>query len=199
MAAEIQIGGVTTGLTVYAVVRTAVGTVLNGTTPEAFNASNWTSYDVAMAEQGSTGYYTGTFPAVSAGIYSVEVRWQTGGSPAAAVATDPHLGGGDVYWDGTAVIPLTPAFVRAAVGLASANLDTQFSGIPAAWGARVVGTHPDDGAITADMLLAGWFPDFAQDASGLSFTLSNINGVGTLVGKTFTRLATTVGGVRGGT
>lgn len=191
MSAEIQIGGQTTGWTVYAVVRTAVGTVLNGTTPEAFNASNWTSYDIAMTEQGATGYYTGTFPAVAAGIYSVEVRRQTGGSPAAAVATDPYLGGGDVYWDGTAVIPLTPAFLRAALGLASANLDAQFSGVPAAWGASVIGNGR-----TRDYFLQGGANKVSFAADGLSFTVYATDDTATLYTGTSTRLATTVGGLR---
>jgi hypothetical protein len=101
MAGELQIGGLTTGWAAYAVVRSATGTVWNGTAFEAFNAANWATYDIALTEQGSTGYYVGTFPTVAAGVYAVEVRRQTGGSPAAAVATDPYLGGGDAEWDGT--------------------------------------------------------------------------------------------------
>lgn len=101
MSAELQIGGLTTGWTVYAVLRSATGTVWNGSSFEAFNASNWATYDLALTEQGTTGYYVGNMPAVAAGVYAVEVRRQTGGSPAAAVATDPFLGGGDLDWDGT--------------------------------------------------------------------------------------------------
>jgi hypothetical protein len=123
MAAEIQIGGITTGWTVYAVVRSSTGTVLAGTTPEAFNAANWGTYDIPLTEQGSTGYYVGTFPAVAAGVYSVEVRRQTGGSPAAAVATDPYLGGGDVDWDGTVL--RGAGYVRLAAGVLHGGQATQ--------------------------------------------------------------------------
>ena len=101
MASELQIGGITTGWTVYAILRTSLGTVWNGSSFETFNAANWATYDIALTEQGPAGYYVGDMPGVAAGLYSVEVRRQTGGSPAAAVATDPYLGGGDVDWDGT--------------------------------------------------------------------------------------------------
>jgi hypothetical protein len=96
------------------------------------------------------------------------------------------------------------AAILAAVDTEVGSLVTAVAALPTAaenataWGSRVVGTHPDDGNITADMLLAGWFPDFTQSADGLTFTLSTIAGTGTLAAKTFTRLATTVGGVRSG-
>jgi hypothetical protein len=113
MANEIQLAYGTTGRTLYAVVRTTVGTVWNGAAFVAFNAPDWADYDVAMTEQGASGYYTGTFPVVAAGTYNVEVRDRSGDSPA---VTDPVAGGGDVNWNGTAVQSLsTVAFADGAL------------------------------------------------------------------------------------
>lgn len=106
MAAELQLAHGTTGRTLYAVLRSATGTVYNtaGAAFEAYNASNWTSYDIALTEQGTSGYYVGDMPAVAAGIYAVEVRWQAGGSPA---TTDTTVGSGEVNWTGTVVAALS--------------------------------------------------------------------------------------------
>lgn len=104
MAGELQFAYGTSGRTVYAVVRTTTGTVWNGTAFAAFNAANWSTYAVSMTEQGASGYYVGNFPAVSAGLYFVEVRDRAGGSPA---VSDPVAGSGEVEWDGAAVVPLS--------------------------------------------------------------------------------------------
>jgi hypothetical protein len=104
MAAEIQFSYSVSGRTLYAVVRTTVGTVWNGTSFEAYNESNWSNYDIAMTEQGTSGYYVGTFPTVSAGVYNVDVRDRAGGSPA---VTDTRVGSGSLEWDGSAVVPLS--------------------------------------------------------------------------------------------
>lgn len=104
MAGEIQLAYGTAGRTLYAVVRNATGSVWNGAAFVAYNGANWTAYDVALAEQGSSGYYVGDFPVVAAGVYQVEVRDQAGGSPA---TTDTLAGAGSVEWDGTAVLPLS--------------------------------------------------------------------------------------------
>lgn len=104
MANEIQLAYGTTGRTLYAVVRTTVGTVWNGAAFVAFNAADWATYDVALTEQGTSGYYVGDFPAVAAGVYDVEVRDRAGGSP---VITDPVAGSGEMYWTGTAVQSLS--------------------------------------------------------------------------------------------
>lgn len=104
MAGEIQYGHPTAGNTLYAVVTTPVGTWLNGTTAEAYNASNWTSYAIALTEFGASALYRGTFPVVAAGAYYVHVRERLGG---AAAVTDPVVGGpATVYWSGTAIMTL---------------------------------------------------------------------------------------------
>jgi hypothetical protein len=102
MAKEIQIAYGVTGRTLYAVIRTAVGTVWNTSTSlvEAYNAADWTNYAVPVTEQGSSGYYTGNFPSPAAGVYHVEIRDQSGGAPS---TTDPIIGSGDVDWTGFVV------------------------------------------------------------------------------------------------
>jgi len=98
MAGIIEIG-TQTGLTLYAVIRNSSGQVWNGSAFEAYNSSNWSTYDVAMTEQSQSGYYTGTFPAaITTGKYSFMVHLQQGGSPALG---DPIYGGGNVAWNGT--------------------------------------------------------------------------------------------------
>lgn len=124
MASEIQLAYGTSGRTLYAVIRNSVGQVWNGATFEVFNAANWATYDVAMTEQGASGYYVGTFPVIAAGGYNVEIRDQAGGTPAQG---DPLAGGGDVYWNGTAVQTLATvtfgdgAFTAASLSDGGAN------------------------------------------------------------------------------
>lgn len=97
MAGIIQIGG-QTGLTAYGVVRNSAGSVWDGAVFSAFNASNWSSYVIAMTEQGSSGYYKANFPsAITVGKYSISIHTQSGGSPA---ATDEIIGFGSILWDG---------------------------------------------------------------------------------------------------
>lgn len=98
MAGILDLGGVT-GKTIYFIIRNAAGQVWKTTLFEAFNAANWTSYAVAASEQGTTGYYSATFPAaITAGKYSIVAHRQVGGSPA---TTDPVFGVGIYYWNGT--------------------------------------------------------------------------------------------------
>jgi O-acetyl-ADP-ribose deacetylase (regulator of RNase III) len=67
-----------------------------------------------MAEQGTaSGFYTGTFPAVAAGVYAVSVKRQAGGSPA---ETDATVGFGPVEWSGTAVVPLSSRLAPTTAG-----------------------------------------------------------------------------------
>lgn len=137
MASEIQLAYGTSGRTLYAVIRSAVGQVWNGSAFETYTGGNWATYAVSLTEQGTSGYYAGTFPTTSAGVYLIEVRDRSGGSPA---TTDPLAGSGEVEWSGTALVPLSSrlpttsytapldaAGTRTAVGLASANLDTQIA------------------------------------------------------------------------
>jgi hypothetical protein len=172
----------------------------NGTALEAFDGGNFATYAVAAAEYGSTGVFWFTVPAgLPTGQYSVGTKTRLTASP---LESDPNGAGGSIDWRGSAVVgvaDLNDVSSQDVYDGAQTAVTDSAAAIAAAWGARVIGTHPDDGEITADMLLAGWFPDFTQSADGLTFTLSTIAGSGTLVGKTFTRLANTVGGVRSGT
>ena len=102
MAGEIVFPAGITGLTLYGVIRSFSNTVWNGSSLEAYNASNWGNYDVALTEQGSSQVYVGTFSgSISAGAYHVTIHRQAGGSPA---ETDPVIGSGGVDWAGSAVI-----------------------------------------------------------------------------------------------
>jgi hypothetical protein len=81
MAGELSIS-YPTGNTLYAVVLDATGQIYNtvGASFEAINGSNWTQYDHALTESGSTGLYIGNFPSVSAGSFWFDIRLQAGGS-----------------------------------------------------------------------------------------------------------------------
>lgn len=99
MAGIAEVAG-QSGLTVYFVIRNRSAQAWNGASFEAFNASNWGTYDIAATEQSSTGYYTATFPSsITAGKYTIVAHAQTGGSPA---VTDPVIGQGSMLWDGSA-------------------------------------------------------------------------------------------------
>lgn len=101
MANEIQAVSAT-GITLYAVIRRASdGQFYNTVTPgfEAYNAANWVNYDFPMTEQGASGTYYATMPAVAAGVYQIDVRLRVGG---AVAVTDPSVGAGELDWDGTA-------------------------------------------------------------------------------------------------
>lgn len=85
--------------TLYSHIRNKSGAVWNGSAFEAYNASNWGNYDIALTEDGSSGYYKATFPgAISAGSYDLVVYLQVGGSPAEG---DNMLGGRSIKYDGT--------------------------------------------------------------------------------------------------
>src|SRR5258708_40068890 len=87
------------GQTIYATVHTSTGNLANGVSSEVYNASNWATYVNALTEQGSTGYYKGTFPSyLPAGKYTIVLYQQAGGSPAVG---DVSIGTGQTYWNGT--------------------------------------------------------------------------------------------------
>jgi hypothetical protein len=89
-----------TGQTLYAHVRSRSGQVWNGAAFEAYNSANWSTYDIALTEDSSSGYYKATFPAaISASKYTVLIYLQAGGSPTLG---DPLVGSGSIVWDGTA-------------------------------------------------------------------------------------------------
>lgn len=173
MAGEIQLAYGVSGRTLYALVRNSVGEVWQTTTNTfvAYATADLANYDIPLAEQGAaSGYYAGDFPAaIAAGVYAVAVMDRAGVTPA---ETDEVVGSGSLDWTGAVVSSL--------------------SGLPAAWGASVVG-----GGRTRDYFLQGGANrvDFAAD--GLTFTVYATDDTTVLYQGTATRLATTVGGLRG--
>lgn len=98
MAAEMQVNH-TSGRVVYALVRSAVGTIWNGSSLEVYASANYSTYKIACTEQGAaSGYYTGTFPGAAAGVYSITYKEQAGGSPS---ESDMTIAVEEFHWDGT--------------------------------------------------------------------------------------------------
>jgi hypothetical protein len=91
MAGELQLP-YDSGLTLYAHVLNASGQRWNGSAFETYNEANWTTYDVALTEQGASGLYVGDFAA--AGIYEALVYQQAGATP--AVTDAPPVGQGTI-------------------------------------------------------------------------------------------------------
>ena len=84
-----------TGATLYCVIHNKDGTVWNNNTQlfESFTPSNWGYYAVALTEQGSSGYYRGTFPSAIGSALTTECTYnQQGGSP----AIDPDAQAGPI-------------------------------------------------------------------------------------------------------
>lgn len=93
MAGELQAQHVS-GATLYATILNAAGAMWNGAAFDASpTAAEWSSYDVALVEGDTTGYYRGDLPAVGAGLFRIRVHKQLGGAPASTdpvVWTDEH-------------------------------------------------------------------------------------------------------------
>lgn len=103
MANELQIPW-TTGSTVYFLLRNSVGQVWNGSSFVAYNSADYADYDIPATEQGTSGYFVGDMPAVTAGVYYIVSKQQLGGSPA---ETDFNIGTGQIQWNGTVTLPLS--------------------------------------------------------------------------------------------
>jgi len=86
-----------TGETLYFHVRDSSGNIWNGSAFEAYAKANWATYDITLTEQDTSGVYTGTFPAVSAGSYFIVSFQQVGSAPAPG---DPAVGSKSGYWQG---------------------------------------------------------------------------------------------------
>lgn len=87
------------GQTAYCVIHASDAKIANGVSTEVYNGTNWATYVNTLAEQGTTGYYTGTFPSyLPAGKYTLVFYQQPGGS---AAVGDPVIGSGSCYFDGT--------------------------------------------------------------------------------------------------
>lgn len=86
------------GATLYAHIRNNAGSIWNGSSFESYNPSNWGNYDVALTEDGSSGYYKVSMPSVGAGRYTTIIYEQAGGSPSEG---DQIVGTGTIVFDGT--------------------------------------------------------------------------------------------------
>lgn len=115
MAAELQTRW-TTGTTCYFQIRSATGTIWNGTALEAYVTANIGLYKVSSTEQGTaSGYFVGTFPAtLAAGVYNVVAFQQLGGSPA---ETDTYIGSQTFMWNGSAPSSMSDAATSGQVGM----------------------------------------------------------------------------------
>jgi hypothetical protein len=121
MANEIQIATPFSSVTLWAIARSALGTVVKVSDGSlvAYVTANLANYVITMTQQGTaSGYYTGTMPPAAAGIYFLTVYQQAAGSPAEGDRVN-IVGSGWVEWDGAAVVPLSsrvkPADTLAAV------------------------------------------------------------------------------------
>ena len=117
-----------TGRTEYANLTNSVGQWYNtvGAAFEAFNAANWTDYDLAGTEFGTSGMYSADMPAVAAGAYSLSARHRAGGSPA---QTDAVVAAGEIQWDGSAVVTMSSRATQASVDTVDDFLDTEVAAI----------------------------------------------------------------------
>lgn len=84
-----------TGRSIYALIYSRTGDVFNVSAFEAFSASDYADYAIALSEDGSTGVYLADLPAAvnSAGTYELIYYLRAGSSPANG---DPVVGTGRV-------------------------------------------------------------------------------------------------------
>ena len=158
MANEITIP-YTTGATVYAVV-TQGNQFANGATLEAYNAGHWTSYAVACTEIGATGIYTGSLPALAAGLYDITASAQAGGS---AATTDAKIGSGAINWTGTSeFVPSAKVNVTQWFGTSTDPATFSFATL----------TLQNAPGTSGDVTLAASQPNYAPAKSGDTMTLT---------------------------
>ena len=125
MSGEINLDYGTSGANIYALLLNSSGLAWNGSAFEAIVNAHWTTYAVALTEQGTTGVYLANFPAVSAGYYAASFRLRAGGSPAVSdsVVGTPVA----INWGGVSVVTTstgdycTLAGLRYAVGITNAD------------------------------------------------------------------------------
>ena len=92
------------GKNVYFLLRNSAGQVWNGSAFATYQTVNYSSYPITATEQGTaSGYYVGTFPAVSLGVYNLLAKERAGVSPA---ETDVTVGTGVIQWTGSAIMDL---------------------------------------------------------------------------------------------
>lgn len=83
-----------TGFTLYANIINSSSLRWNGTQFEVFSDADYADYVITMTEQGSSGIYLASWPAiVTPGNYDVIFYVQDGGSP----ADGDHIAGSQTY------------------------------------------------------------------------------------------------------
>lgn len=172
MAAELQMV-MTTGLTGYFQVRSTVGTIWNGSSLVAYNTANIATYAVTATEQGTaSGYYTGTMPALAAGVYNVIGKQRVGGSVA---ESDPTVASGQIEWNGTTVAYLAD---KAGYSLAATGLDiitaTDPTGVASTWPQKMV------------QIWQSIFKRHKKDATGLTIKVYQDDGTSVATTQTYT-------------
>lgn len=153
MASEVQVIS-TADRTLYFIIRNLAGQVYSTVTAlfGTFADASVGDYDIAMTEQGtSSGYYTGNFPALAAGVYNIVAYIRSGGSPA---VSDEAVGRGIIVWDGAAEITPKSIYDVSVTGAASAasastNAGTAATNATAAQAAAVSGQAAAEAAQTA--------------------------------------------------
>ena len=95
-----DIRGVSPSGTLYARVMNSAGRWWNGASFEVYSAGNYSTYDIAMTEQGDSGVYVADFPTgiTQGGTYEYYIHLQDGGSPAEG---DQVIGTGSIDWTGS--------------------------------------------------------------------------------------------------
>lgn len=92
----------TTGNTLYAVILDMSGDVWNGTAFVALVEASWATYDIPLAEHGTTGLYFADMPvAITAGTYEILYYRQAGVGP--VVDNDTFLDREWLGWNGVAL------------------------------------------------------------------------------------------------
>lgn len=100
MANELSLPLGITGQNIYFLVRNSVNQIWNGAGFENYTAGNYASYPITATEQGATGFYVGSMPSLSTGVYNIEARQRVGGSPA---QSDLFMGSETMQWGNSAV------------------------------------------------------------------------------------------------
>lgn len=97
-----EIRAVASSGTLYARIMNPSGLIWNTSSEEfeAYSAPNYSSYDIALTEQGNSNVYVVDFPTaiIVAGVYEYFVHRQAGGSPAEG---DMIINTGKINWTGT--------------------------------------------------------------------------------------------------
>ena len=126
MANEVQFHYSVSGRTLRFLVWNAAGQVWNGAAFVAYVTANLNTYAQTMTEVSTSGRYHGTFPAAIAAdaFYNIVILDRAGGVLA---ESDPAVGGGDLWWDGTLLTP-SPTDIGAGTGTGARTVTVTVTG-----------------------------------------------------------------------